>query len=71
MHRAIKFHYKDNVCLYISNQLGCMFPSRCWPNKNKFQKIYNLTKQRLNDDLNIVKTIKALRNQEILSHAAH
>ena len=67
MHRAIKLHYKDNICLYISNILGCLFPSLLWPNKKKFQKMYMLTKKKLNKELNIIKLIKNLRNQKILA----
>ena len=36
LHRAIKFHRKDNCCLLVSHQMGCLFPSRLWPNKDKF-----------------------------------
>ena len=33
LHRAIKLHYKDNICLYISNKMGCLFPSFLWSKK--------------------------------------
>ena len=41
LHKAIKFYYKDNICLYFSNMMGRFFPfSFCWKKKNKFQKLY-------------------------------
>lgn len=58
LHRAIKLHYKDNICLYISNKMGCLFPSCLWSKKKQFTKLYNLTKNRLMMDLNIIKLIK-------------
>lgn len=66
-HKPIKIRLKDSFCLYISNRLGCCFPSSLWVKKNKFQKLMSQTRQKLNKDLNIVKIVKNLRNLNILS----
>ena len=33
LHRSIKLYKKDNICLFLSNQFGCLFPSKLWPKK--------------------------------------
>ena len=68
LHRPIKFHYRDNVLLYLSNHLpSCCFPSKLWPKQKRFTKLYNMTKQKLQGELNVIKVIKNLRNQKILA----
>lgn len=67
LHRAIKLHKKDNICLYLSNRLGRFFPSFIWPKKSQFQKLYNKTRDKIERQLNIIKLIKNVRNQKVIS----
>ena len=47
--------------------MGCLFPSFLWPKKKQFTRLYNLTKKKLDMDLNIIKLIKNQRNSKILA----
>lgn len=47
LHRAIKLSTKDNMCLYFANRMGCCFPSCLWGKKKKFQKLYTMTHERM------------------------
>lgn len=49
LHRAIKIRQKDNICLYLSMRMGSLFPTFCWKNKTKFQKLYKLTREKIED----------------------
>lgn len=62
IHHPIKLYPKDNFCLYLSNRLGMLFPSFCWPKRKQFQKLYKITKDRMEKQLNIIKLIKNVRN---------
>lgn len=66
-HRAIKLHTRDNFCLYLSHRMGCFFPSFCWKKKAKFQKLYSMTQDRMENQLNIIKMVRNVRNLKMIS----
>ena len=66
-HRAIKLHPRDNFCLYLSHRMGCFFPSFCWKKKSQFQKLYKMTHDRMENQLNIIKIVRNVRNLKMIS----
>ena len=65
-HRVMRMKSSDKVKLYLANKLGWLFRPGLWDKKEKFQKMYQTTQDRLETELNIVKIIRSLRDIKIL-----
>ena len=52
--------------LYFSEMMGCLFPSRLFPNREKFEYLYNDGVGRIEEALDITKMIKKLTTHDIL-----
>ena len=55
LHRYISVSQKDNLLLYLANQLGRCFPENCWSKKKKLQRLYEKGADKIESRLNIVK----------------
>ena len=62
MHRHINLSSKDNICLYLANQLGCLFPCICWSKREKLQRLYEKSNERIDKELDLIKVVKNMKS---------
>lgn len=65
-HRHINISMKDSCCLFISNKLGCLFPSFCWSKRDKLTKVFKTSADRIETELDVIKVMRSIRRQRIL-----
>lgn len=52
----------DNILLYLSNQLGCLFPCICWSKREKLNRLYEKSNDRIDKELDLVKVVKNMKS---------
>ena len=63
--RHIRLSKIDDFLLFSANLLGPFFFC-CWSKKDKLQLLYSTSEDRINNELDIVKIMKRVRNTNIL-----
>mmetsp|Transcript_1880 Transcript_1880/g.2596 ORF Transcript_1880/g.2596 Transcript_1880/m.2596 type:complete len:210 (-) Transcript_1880:575-1204(-) len=65
--RKISIRLLDSLLLYFTNSVFGRFCclGMCWRNKQKFQKLYNIGSKRIENELNIVKIMKNIKDMKI------
>ena len=69
-HRYIKMRLRDKLLLYLKKTLGCNCVSRIWRNGRKYEMVFELGRDRIDSELNIIKFMNNLRNIKILLKAS-
>jgi len=57
-HRIIRLTRADNIKLFVSNILKSLCLNCCWGKKQKLQKLYQLSEEKIGNSLDILKLIQ-------------
>jgi hypothetical protein len=65
-HHPVHIRFLDSVRLFIANQLGCLFCNCLWSKKRQYQRLYDKGQERIEEQLDIVKLLRNLKDMNIL-----
>jgi len=64
--RTIKVGIPSSIKLFLSRQLGWLFPTRAWSQRVKMEKLYKEGSRRMNDLLDVVQMVRNIRNFKVI-----
>lgn len=56
----------DQIALYTANRLGCLFPCICWKKRDKLQRLYTFSEDRIQKELDLIKVVRNMKSFKIL-----
>ena len=69
--RPIVLSAFDNVMLFTSRLLGSFFCcDSCWKKREKLEKMFDLTEERITKELDIVRVMKSVNNSKQVMEAS-
>ena len=65
-HRHINLRIIDQVALYFANLMGVCFPCICWSKKEKLQRLFERSDDRIQKELDLIKVVRNMKSFKIL-----
>lgn len=70
MNRYISLSSYDNFMLFVSRLFGAFFCDCCWEKRKKLEKLYDEVEERITKELDVVRLLKKVNNQNAATKAS-